>query len=113
MATLRDPRILALAAALAGIIDALAIERRADVGDDLVPFPFGFERRAARALIREGRLATTRIGRRIFTRRSAVLALVGDSANPVPAPAPVVTDPVAAARAAYAAPLRAVGGRTR
>jgi hypothetical protein len=105
-----DRRVLAVAAAFVGLLDALTAQRRAaDDADALMPFPFGLEHRAARSLMREGRLATTKIGRRIFTRRSAVLALVGDT--PQAAPRMVGADPAAAARAAYDAPLRVLQGR--
>lgn len=47
--------------------------------DDVIEFPFGFEKTAARKLVRKGILKTTKIGRRIYARRSAVLALVDNN----------------------------------
>jgi hypothetical protein len=94
-----------------GLVDAISEQRPVSRSDELVAFPFGLERRAARGLVREGRLTTTRIGRRVYTKRSALLALVDGSpidrknAGPMRA-----TDPAAAARKAYAAPLRLAGG---
>jgi hypothetical protein len=108
-----DPRVLAVATALASLFEALRSDRSGETPDELVPFPFGFERRAARALVRGGGLATTKIGRRIYARRSALIALVGDAAKPVRDMPTAANDPAAAAREAYASPLRAVGGRSR
>jgi hypothetical protein len=107
-----DARVLAVAAAIVGLVDALAGERATGAGDELVPFPFGLERRAARALVHSERLPVVRLGRRIFTRRSALVALV--EASP-PARSPAVADPAVAARAAYirGAGLRIVRGTRR
>jgi hypothetical protein len=105
-----DPRIFAVVAAVVGLVDALATERRGDVADELVPFPFGFERRAASTLVRQGKLASTKIGRRTYARRSDVLALVSDTAMPAADAPPLATDAATAARAAYASPLRVVRG---
>jgi excisionase family DNA binding protein len=50
----------------------------------------GLERRAVEALIREGRLRAVKIGRRVYVRRSAVVALVDElpawtpNAGPLP-----------------------------
>ena len=44
--------------------------------DDLVAFPFGLEAAAARSLVRRGKLRAARIGRRLYAKRSDVLALV-------------------------------------
>jgi hypothetical protein len=44
--------------------------------DDLLAFPFGFEVAAARSLVRRGKLRAARIGRRVYAKRSDVLALV-------------------------------------
>lgn len=44
--------------------------------DEAIPFPYGLERAAARQLEREGRIATAKIGRRRYARRSAVLAAI-------------------------------------
>jgi hypothetical protein len=82
-----------------------------DTPDELVAFPFGFERRAASALVRAGALPTKKIGRRLYARRSDLLALVEDVAKVTRAVAPTASDSVAAARAAYALPsLRVLRG---
>jgi hypothetical protein len=96
-----DPRVLGLAAALVELLGALGMEQQHEPPDELVPFPFGFERRAAQALVREGRLATTKIGRRTYARRSAVLALVGNPVEQTTGPGHGANDPAAAAREAY------------
>src|SRR5262249_49800012 len=44
--------------------------------DALIAFPFGLERAAARDLVRGGKLAAAKIGRRTYARRTDVLALV-------------------------------------
>jgi hypothetical protein len=44
--------------------------------DELVAHPFGLERSAASRAIRDGHLKAARIGRRLYARRSDVLALV-------------------------------------
>lgn len=111
-----DTRVLALAAALVGLIDALAGARRADAGDDLVALAgCGIERRALRRLQREGRLPVERIGRKLYTRRSALVALV--QTEPTEAPSRASThavDPEQAAREAYAGrSLRVVRGSGR
>ena len=106
-----DSRVLAVAAALVGLVDALSTERRGDHPDELVAFPFGFERRAASALVRQGKLATKKIGRRSYARRSDVLALVEVPAKAAPDVAKTTSDATAAARAAYARPsLRVLRG---
>jgi hypothetical protein len=102
-------------AAIAKIADGLrelaeADGRAVDAADELVAFPFGFERRAASTLVRRGKLATTKVGRRIYARRSDVLALVSDTAIPASDAPPLATDAATAARAAYASPLRVVRG---
>jgi hypothetical protein len=105
-----DPRVRAVAAALVGLVDALSIERDAGPGvDELLAFPFGLERRAASALVRRGTIATVRLGRRLYARRSDLLALV--QLTPEPTEPPAVVGAAEAARAAYARPLRVVGGR--
>jgi hypothetical protein len=108
-----DRRILAVAAALVGLLDALAIERKGHAGDELVPLAScGVERRALRRLAREGRLEVVRIGRRQYTTRRALAGLV--TLGPVGAEAgEQATDPAAAARKAYAAPLRLARGGGR
>jgi hypothetical protein len=103
-----DPRVLAVAAALVGLLNALRGERQTEQADELVAYPFGLERRAARELVRSGRIPTVRLGRRTYGRRSALLALVG--APPAKAPAPSASDPTGAAREAYGRPLRVVRG---
>jgi len=77
--------------------------------DALMAYPFGFEKRAASALVRGGRLHTVKIGRRVYAKQSEILALVTTATEtPVSAGAP---DAAEAARAAYAGPLRVVGSR--
>jgi hypothetical protein len=44
--------------------------------DDLLLFPFGLERNAARRLIHRGDLKARKIGRRWYAKRSDVLALI-------------------------------------
>lgn len=53
--------------------------------DELVSFPFGLEASAARKLVRDGTLAAAKIGRRTYSKRSDVLALVGKLAGKKPA----------------------------
>ena len=50
--------------------------------DDLVPFPFGLEKNAARRLIKTGELRARKLGRRYYAKRSDLLALI-DAAPPV------------------------------
>jgi hypothetical protein len=99
-----DPRVLAVAAALVGLVDALASERRAAPGDDLVALAgCGIERRALRRLQRDGKLPVERIGRKLYTRRSALLALVQTETAAAPACASTAAmNPEQAAREAYA-----------
>ena len=110
-----DPRVLAVATAILALVDAFAGERPGDTADELIAFPFGLERRAASDLARSGRIPTVRLGRRTFTRRSALIALVGPSPSPAAAlAAPPVADPASAAREAYSArPLRMMRGGSR
>jgi hypothetical protein len=54
--------------------------------DDLVPFPFGLEKNAARGVVKSGELRARKIGRRWYARRSDVLRLI-DNAPPAPAQA--------------------------
>ena len=49
---------------------------RIEAPDELVVFPFGLEPRAARTLVRKGTLTAAKIGRRLYAKRSAILALV-------------------------------------
>jgi excisionase family DNA binding protein len=107
-----DPRALAFAAALVGLVDALAAERGGQASDSLVAAAdSGLERRALRRLIRDGRVRSTRIGRRVYVSRADLAGLLADAppsgARSTPAAAP---DAASAARAAYAAPLRVVRG---
>ncbi len=89
-----NPRVLAVVAALVGLVDALAAERRDGEGDELVSLAdAGIERRALRRLQREGRLPVERIGRRLYTRRSALLALVGVTSGNAPKRAPARIPP--------------------
>ncbi len=108
-----DPRVLAVAAAIVGLFDAIAAKRRGDVADDLVPLAdAGIERRALRRLIREGRVRATRIGRRVYVARADLGALLTNGSPVVPA-ANASSDPAEAARAAYSASLRVVRGGGR
>ena len=61
--------------------------------DELVPFPFGLEANAARSLVASGELVARKLGRKLYARRSAILALV--DARP-PKPANDEPDPLAA-----------------
>jgi hypothetical protein len=110
-----DPRVLAVAAAIVGLVDALAPERGTGPGgDELLAYPFGLERRAAGALVRQGALTTRKIGRKLYARRSDVVALV--AASPAPATAPTAApanDAASAARSRYADPLRVIGKASR
>lgn len=47
-----------------------------DAPDELVAFPFGLDARTARALVRSGELPSRKLGRRLYARRSDLLALV-------------------------------------
>jgi excisionase family DNA binding protein len=106
-----DPRVLAVAAAVVNLFDALATEDRGPTSDGIVALSeAGIERRALRRLIREGRVRSTRIGRRVYVSRADLTALV-TAAPTRPPPAFTATDPRAAARAAYQAPLRALPGK--
>ena len=50
--------------------------------DELLPFPFGLEEEAAaKSLVRTGKLRAVKIGRRLYARRSDVLALVDTLAH--------------------------------
>jgi hypothetical protein len=44
--------------------------------DELVAFPFGVESAAATRLVQSGTLVAVKIGRRLYAKRSSVLALV-------------------------------------
>jgi hypothetical protein len=74
-----DPRVVALAAAIVDLVDALA-KGSTERGDELVALTScGVERRALRRLVRDGRLEVVRIGRRQYTTRRALAALVRPS----------------------------------
>lgn len=62
---------------------------RVEAPDDLIPFPFGLEAGAARKVVRDRVLRAARIGRRLYARRSDVLALVDKLASPAPEPSDV------------------------
>jgi hypothetical protein len=49
---------------------------RVEAPDELVAFPFGLEASAASSLVRRGKLRAAKIGRRLYAKRSDVLALV-------------------------------------
>jgi hypothetical protein len=71
--------------------------------DDLVPLSkSGLGARTRRRLEREGRLPVEKLGRQKFTRRSALVGLVGNGKANIPSPATTVLDPREAARADYA-----------
>lgn len=85
---------------LAGLIDALAarLADRLGVPDELVAVAaepleaMGLELAAVRALVTSGRLKAVRIGRRVFTKRSYLLAMVDELPAAVSTPAvPVET----------------------
>jgi hypothetical protein len=82
-------RALADAAeALGRIARALAERPDPAVQDDLVPLAdLPFEVEARRSLVREGRLKVVRVGRKLFTSRRAVAALV-DTLPPATLPGP-------------------------
>lgn len=111
--TPHDPRVFAVAAALIGLVDALAAERGAGrASDELVPLAdAGVELRALRRLVRQGRVRSTRIGRRVYVSRADLAGLVGQAPASASATARApASDAASAARAAYAAPLRVVRG---
>jgi hypothetical protein len=115
--TPHDPRVLAVAAALIGLVDALAAERATGLSDDLVPLAdAGLERRALRRLVRQGRVRSTRIGRRVYVSRADLARLVETVPTSTSAPAfggGGASDAARAARTAYAEPLRVVRGVPR
>jgi hypothetical protein len=109
-----DPRVLAIAGAIVALVDAATAERAGAVGasDELVPLnSCGVERRTLRRLTKEGRLEVVRLGRKLYTTRRALAELVTDRGRSSAREKPTAGDPRAAARAAYAAPLRVVRGR--
>jgi hypothetical protein len=70
--------------------------------DDLVPLSeSGLGVRTRRRLEREGRLPVVKLGRQKFTRRSALLELVGEGDAVAASATPEVKDPREAARARY------------
>jgi len=73
------PRVVVLQPGTSVVLIAEATNAApAVVPDDLIAFPFGLEARTAHALIRCGRLRAVRLGRRLYSKRSLVLALVDD-----------------------------------
>jgi hypothetical protein len=58
--------------------------------DGLEAYPFGLERQAATRLIQSGELPTRRIGRKVYARRSDLLALVTRAAAPPPLAPPAL-----------------------
>lgn len=109
-----DPRVLAVAVALVGLVDALTAQRASLRSDALVPLgDAGIERRALRRLIRDGRIRSTRIGRRVYVSRADLARLFESAPAPTSARTSVergAADAARAARAAYASPLRVVRG---
>lgn len=89
-----DTRALRIGRALVALADALGLTAVADVEprDELVAIcaeglePYGLELRAVQTLIAEGRLRAVQIGRRRFTKRSYLLALVDELETEQPAP---------------------------
>ena len=72
------------------------------VPDDMVPIAeVPLDARTRLRLEREGRLPVERLGRRKFTRRSALAALVGDLAAPCPGTGTAPHDPRESARELY------------
>ena len=70
--------------------------------DELVPVAeSGLDARTRRELEREGRLPVVKLGRRKYTRRSALVALVAETPQRHVSPINGITDPREAARAAY------------
>jgi hypothetical protein len=106
-----DARILAVATALVGLVDALAAGRGTGGADELVALTdSGLDARTRRRLERDGRLPVVRLGRKKFTTRAALAALV-NAPTTAAAVVPTATDATTAARAAYApGPLRMVRG---
>jgi hypothetical protein len=101
--TAPDAVALLLDALAEPLADRIASRLRREQADELVAFPFSLEVRTARALVRGRKLPTTKIGRKIYTLRSAVLALVNEAPELGPAPRTAI-DAAAAARAAYGRP---------
>ena len=98
-------------AALRVLAEALGVSGAAAAADALLAFPFGLERAAAAALVRDGVLPAAKIGRRFYARRSDVLALVERLAKPAAVKATGVD--VAGDLASIAAKTRAGGHRRR
>lgn len=73
---LHDPRVLALAAAIVALLDAVATRAQAPTSDDLIPLTaeglaaHRFEHKPVLRLAESGQLRTVRIGRRRYTRPS-------------------------------------------
>lgn len=79
--------------------------------DELLPFPFGIEARTAKQLVRSGKLTAAKLGRRLYARRSDLLALVDRLAEP-PTAGSVADDYASlAARARATTPRRRGGAR--
>lgn len=74
--------------------------------DELVAFPFGLEARAARALVNDGTLTAAKIGRRLYAKRSEIVALV----DKLSAKAVVVAKPTTV-EDHYATMVASSGGR--
>lgn len=76
--------------------------------DELVAFPFGLDAKTARGLVRRGELPSRKLGRKLYARRSDVLALVPPKAAMAVDLAKSVRSMADGPRAALA---RKVGGR--
>jgi hypothetical protein len=96
-----DPVVVALAVAIANVLNAITCSNRG-AADDLVALAdSGLDARTRRRFEREGRLPVVKLGRRKFTTRAALLALVSAPTKGAEV-APPASDATAAARAAYA-----------
>ncbi len=108
-----DPVALLIAALADPLADRIAVRLKREQCDELVAFPFGLEARAARALVRARTLPTRKIGRRVYARRSDLLALVDETPARSQPSRPPTVDVAEAARAAYVRPLRVVRRSSR
>lgn len=72
------------------------VHRHETPADELLEFPFGLEEAAARKLIRAGHLLAAKIGRKLYAKRSDLVALVDKLASAPPKARPTSADPKAA-----------------
>ena len=81
-------------------------------GDELVPLnECGLDEKTRARLVRSGELPARKLGRRWFTKRSALLALIDEKPRPSESATPA--DPREAARATYADVTRLDDARKR